>query len=89
MPGRPLTITIIQHNNDIKMAQSYARVRFYHKDKNHLREFTFTPAENYDLQMYVILHRLAYLLPELEEEEDGELVAENLRAKLTILQFSI
>jgi hypothetical protein len=88
MPGRPLTINIIQHNNN-KMAQSYARVRFYHKGKNQQREFTFTPAEITDLIMYINTHRLAYLLPELEELEDGVLISENTNAKLSIEQFCI
>lgn len=76
------------HNNTI-MAQSYSNVEFTHKEKNETRHYTFTPSEERDFTMYVTLHRLAYLLPELEEEENGVLVAENGRARLTIKQFII
>lgn len=71
------------------MPQSYTNVEFTHKGKKETRKYTFTPSELRDLTMYVILHRLAYTLPELEEEEDGVLVAENSRAKLSITQFLI
>jgi hypothetical protein len=71
------------------MAQSYANVEFTHKQKNETRHYTFTPSEERDFTMYVTLHRLAYWLPELEEEENGALVTENHLARLAIKQFII